>query len=75
MLISRPRLECINFYQNKPKIKLILQKNTNFSSSGGGVLRPLMASDGAPRPSKQPLPSLCAYERQLAGKNNLQIAK
>ena len=43
------RLKSSIFYQNKPKIKLVLQKE-NFSSAGGSAPRPLMASGGAPRP-------------------------
>ena len=30
LLISMPRFESIDFYQNIPKIKLLLQKNANF---------------------------------------------
>ena len=36
-LISLPHFKSINFYQNRPKIKLFLQKNTKFLSAG---LRP-----------------------------------
>ena len=43
------RLKSCVFYQNKPKIKLVLQKH-NFSSAGGSALTPPMASGGAPRP-------------------------
>ena len=39
-----PRSKSINFYQNRPKIKIFSQKNTNFLSNG----------DAAPRPPKQP---------------------
>ena len=46
--ISKPRFKSIIFYQNSPKIKLFLQKNAKFLSSGGG----------APRPPKQPPPPL-----------------
>ena len=33
-LISLPHFKSINFYQNRSKIKLILQKNTKFLSAG-----------------------------------------
>ena len=36
-LFSMPRIESINFYQNRPKIKLFLPKNTNFLSAGGSA--------------------------------------
>ena len=55
-LISMPpksylmlRLKSSIFYQNKPKIKLLLQKE-NFSSAGVFAPRPPMASGGAPKP-------------------------
>ena len=48
LLISKQRFESINSYQNKFKIKLFLQKNTNF----------LCARVSAPRPSKQLLSPL-----------------
>ena len=37
------------FYQNKPKIKLVLQEE-NFYSAGASAPRPAMASGGAPGP-------------------------
>ena len=40
-----PRLKSINFYQNKPKIKLFLQKNKKFQ----------VTSIRAPKPQIQPL--------------------
>ena len=43
------RLKSSIFYQNKPKIKLVLQKQ-NFSSAGGFAPRPPTAFGGAPRP-------------------------
>ena len=43
------RLKSSIFYQNKPKIKLVLQKQI-FSSAGGFAPRPPMAFGGAPRP-------------------------
>ena len=46
LLIFIPCFESINFYQNKLKIKLFLQNNTNFLSSGGY----------APKPLKRPFP-------------------
>ena len=45
-MISMPYFKSINFYQNRPKIKLFLPKNIKFSSSEGS----------APRPPKQPPP-------------------
>ena len=38
--ISMPCFKSINFYQNKLKIKLFLQNNTNFFSSGGLCPKP-----------------------------------
>ena len=35
--ISMPRFKSIIFYQNKPKIKLFLQKNAKFSSAGASA--------------------------------------
>ena len=63
LLISMPpkfylmlRLKSINFCQNKPKIKLVLQKKLNFSSVGGSASRLPMASARAPRsPNTTPL--------------------
>ena len=55
-----PRLKSINFYQNKLKIKLFLQK-IKFSRTGHSVPDPLWPpADGgeAPRPPKQPLSPL-----------------
>ena len=43
------RLKSSIFYRNKPKIKLVLQKE-NFSIAGGSAPRPPLASGGAPRP-------------------------
>ena len=40
LLISMPCFVSINFYQNKLKIKLFLQNNTNFSSAGGSAPKP-----------------------------------
>ena len=34
------RFDSINFYQNGPKIKLFLPKNTKISSAGGGAPGP-----------------------------------
>ena len=39
-LISMPSFESIDFYQNKLKIKLFLQNNTNFLSAEGSGARP-----------------------------------
>ena len=39
-LISMPRFENIKFYQNRLKIKLVLQKNIKFSSAGSSAPRP-----------------------------------
>ena len=33
-----PRLKSIIFYQNSPKLKLFLQKNAKFSSTGGSAV-------------------------------------
>ena len=46
LLISMPCFESINFYQNKLKINLFLQNNTDFLSAGSS----------APRPPKRPFP-------------------
>ena len=43
------RLKSSNFYRNKIKIKLVLQK-INLSSAGGSAPRPPVASGGAPKP-------------------------
>ena len=43
------RLKSSIFYRNKPKIKLVLQKE-NFSGAGSSAPRPPLASGGAPRP-------------------------
>ena len=50
LLISMPCFESINFHQNKLKIKLFLQTNTNFLSAEGS----------APRPPKRPF-SHCRF--------------
>ena len=34
LLISMPHFQSINFYENRPKIKLFLQKYPKFSSAG-----------------------------------------
>ena len=38
--ISKPRLKALFFNQNSPKMKLFLQKNAKFSSTGGSAPRP-----------------------------------
>ena len=55
----KPDFKSINFYQNKAKIKLFLQKKKIFLSAGGSAPRPPMVSGGqggAFRPQKEPLP-------------------
>ena len=57
--ISMLRFKSIIFYQNSPRIKLLLQKNAKFFSAGGSApktLVPLAAGDFAPRPPKHPPP-------------------
>ena len=61
LLISMPCVESINFYQNKLKIKLFLQNNTNLLSAGGS----------APKHPKRPFPNCrvlvtCLYETYAA---------
>ena len=59
LLISMPRFESINFYQNIPKIKLFLQKNENFLVCWG--LRsqtPCLQELGASPPDPQNIPPL-----------------
>ena len=55
--ISMPRFKNINFYQNRPKIKLFLQKNAKFFVFCGLRTQtpvPLAAGGFAPRPPKHP---------------------
>ena len=40
-LISLPHFKSINFYQNRPKIKLFLQKNTKFWALGSAPIPPV----------------------------------
>ena len=40
LLISMPSFNSNNFYQNRPKIKLFLLKNTKFWSARGSARRP-----------------------------------
>ena len=40
LLISMPHFKSINFYQKRPKLKILLQKNTKFSSAGSSTSRP-----------------------------------
>ena len=47
VLIFMSRLKSIDFYQNKLKFKLYLQKNTIFSIAAGEVFKPTMAYGGA----------------------------
>ena len=40
LLTLKPRFKSFNFYQNIPKIKLLLQKNAKFFCAGGSAPRP-----------------------------------
>ena len=40
LLIFMPRFDNINFYQNRPRIRLFFQKNTKFLSAWGSAPRP-----------------------------------
>ena len=51
-----PRLKSINFYQNKPKIKLFLQKNKLFRVLGAVPPGPQWLPAELPDPRTQPLP-------------------
>ena len=54
-----PRFETINFYQNKPKIKLLLQKNNIFRELRAPPLDPQWPPEGrgeVPKHRKQLLP-------------------
>ena len=54
-----PDFESINFYQNKAKIKLLLQKKKFFLIARGSAPKPPMVSGGmggASRPQKETLP-------------------
>ena len=66
-----PRINSIDFYQNRPKIKLFCQKNKNFSKAGGSAPThyasggwgpcprpqlPPVVGGSAPRPPQRPPP-------------------
>ena len=69
-----PRIDSINFYQNRPKIKLFLPKKEKYFErlgihpphpmpqvAGGfalGPQLPLVVGGSAPRPPQRPLPPL-----------------
>ena len=45
-----PRINSIDFYQNRPKIKLFLPKNKNFSRAGGSAPTPCPSGGWGPCP-------------------------
>ena len=53
-----PRFDSINFYQNRPKIKLYLQKIHNFRALG------------APSPDSRNIPPHCRFQATCLGRNN-----
>ena len=60
LLISMPHFKSINFYQNRPKIRIFLRKSTKFSSAGGSTPRfscPPAARSFSSRPLSTVLPS------------------
>ena len=57
-----PHLKNINFYQNRPKIKLFLQKNAKFSSAGGSAPDPRASGGWGLRPQPpQTHPPHCKF--------------